>query len=51
MTALRVLTGAAYLPIDTSYPEHLVQMVFEDADPLAVTTSPEFAAKLEGGPS
>ena len=39
--------GAAYLPLDTSYPSHMLESVLEDALPVVVITSPQFESKLK----
>lgn len=39
--------GAAYLPLDTTYPSHMLQSVLEDALPVVVVASPEFESKLK----
>ena len=39
--------GAAYLPLDTAYPSHMLESVLEDALPVVVITSPQFESKLK----
>lgn len=39
--------GAAYLPLDTAYPSHMIEAVLEDALPVVVITAPEFESKLK----
>ncbi|RUS78344.1 hypothetical protein EGW08_013895 [Elysia chlorotica] len=43
--------GGGYLPIDTSYPEHLLASVLEDSQPTVVITCPELVARLQTYPS
>jgi non-ribosomal peptide synthetase component F len=43
--------GAGYLPIDTSYPEHMLESVITDAQPVAIITCPSLAPNLAGYPS
>lgn len=42
-----IVTGAAYLPLDTSYPPHMLQSILDDALPVSVVTSPEFESMLK----
>ena len=42
--------GAAYLPIDTSYPLDRVRYLLDDARPARVITDAAFADRLPGGP-
>ncbi|XP_033112958.1 linear gramicidin synthase subunit D-like isoform X1 [Anneissia japonica] len=46
IAALRA--GGAYMPMDTSYPQHLVADILEDAEPVAVLTKESFAKNLQG---
>ncbi|KAK7495228.1 hypothetical protein BaRGS_00013410, partial [Batillaria attramentaria] len=39
--------GSAYLPLDTSYPPHMLQSVLDDALPVVVVTSPEFESRVK----
>ena len=43
-----VKTGAAYVPIDPAVPEARMQFVLDDAAPVAVLTTADFAARLGG---
>ncbi len=40
--------GAAYVPIDPTAPSARMQLVLDDAAPVAAITNPEFAARLTG---
>ena len=41
------VAGAAYLPLDTSYPSHMLESVLDDALPVVVITSPHFESKMK----
>lgn len=41
-------SGAAYLPLDTSYPAERLQLMLEDARPACVITTKDLAPKLVG---
>lgn len=38
--------GGAYLPLELSYPEHLLRSILDDAKPVAVVTTESLKAKL-----
>ncbi|XP_035825631.1 linear gramicidin synthase subunit D [Aplysia californica] len=42
--------GGGYIPIDTSYPSHMLESVINDAEPTAIVTSCELAPKLSAFP-
>ncbi|XP_050415332.1 uncharacterized protein LOC126829469 isoform X1 [Patella vulgata] len=39
--------GGAYLLIDSSYPDHIVKAILEDAKPIVVVTMPEMVSSLK----
>ncbi|XP_064637306.1 uncharacterized protein LOC135493708 isoform X2 [Lineus longissimus] len=41
--------GGAYMPLDVSYPHHLLESIFDDATPTAVCTNHEFRAGISEG--
>lgn len=40
------ITGGGYVPIDTSYPPHMLESVIEDATPTVIITKAELADNL-----
>ncbi|KAK0418948.1 hypothetical protein QR680_013867 [Steinernema hermaphroditum] len=38
--------GAAYLPLDISYPPHLLESILDEVQPAAVCTTPEYVKRL-----
>ena len=45
-----LISGGGYLPIDTSYPEHLLVSVLEDSQPTVVITCPDLVSRLQSFP-
>ncbi|KDF01162.1 amino acid adenylation protein [Mycolicibacterium aromaticivorans JS19b1 = JCM 16368] len=43
-------TGAAYVPIDPASPSARMQLMLDDAEPVAAITTPELAERLDGLP-
>ncbi|GFN85018.1 tyrocidine synthase 1-like [Plakobranchus ocellatus] len=43
--------GGGYLPIEPSFPEHMLELVLEDSQPAVVITSPELAPRVHNYPS
>jgi non-ribosomal peptide synthetase component F len=40
--------GGAYLPLDISYPDLLLQDILKDADPVSVVTDEKFSKSVKG---
>ncbi|MDT0454094.1 AMP-binding protein, partial [Streptomyces hesseae] len=40
--------GAAYVPIDPMHPDARIQFMFEDAQPVAVVTTPSLVGRVDG---
>ncbi len=44
------ISGGGYLPVDTTYPVHLLESILEDAEPAAILTSQELHQNVKGMP-
>ena len=44
----RSVTGGAYMPLDVSYPELLLESILTDSTPVAVVTLPHLNKNIHG---
>lgn len=42
------LAGAAYMPLDVTYPPHLLLDIFDDAKPACILTSEQWKDRITG---